>query len=118
MVNPLRKPKRFARRSPYLPLALPTVAKSVVKTILNRFHLAFKLELIISAKAKRSVQRRHLQERKKHPYWDASFLEVTIRFELMNNGVADRGLTTWLRHHTLSICYFLLKSNIRVRMLL
>ena len=27
-------------------------------------------------------------------------LEVTIGFEPMNNGVADRGLTTWLRHHT------------------
>ena len=29
------------------------------------------------------------------------FLEVTIGFEPMNNGVADRGLTTWLRHHTI-----------------
>ena len=27
------------------------------------------------------------------------FLEVTIGFEPMDNGVADRGLTTWLRHH-------------------
>ena len=26
------------------------------------------------------------------------FLEVTIGFEPMDNGVADRGLTTWLRH--------------------
>ena len=26
-------------------------------------------------------------------------LEVTIGFEPMDNGVADRGLTTWLRHH-------------------
>ena len=28
------------------------------------------------------------------------FLEVTIGFEPMDNGVADRGLTTWLRHQT------------------
>ena len=44
------------------------------------------------------------------------FLEVTIRFELMNNGVADRGLTTWLRHHITFYVNFdiLLKSNIRI----
>ena len=28
-----------------------------------------------------------------------SFLEVPARFELANNGFADRGLTTWLRYH-------------------
>ena len=28
-------------------------------------------------------------------------LEVTIGFEPMDNGVADRGLTTWLRHQTI-----------------
>ena len=33
------------------------------------------------------------------------FLEVTIGFEPMDNGVADRGLTTWLRHHNVSICF-------------
>ena len=27
-------------------------------------------------------------------------LEVTVGFEPTDNGVADRGLTTWLRHHT------------------
>ena len=27
------------------------------------------------------------------------FLEVPARFELANNGFADRGLTTWLRYH-------------------
>ena len=27
------------------------------------------------------------------------FLEVTAGFEPADNGVADRGLTTWLRHH-------------------
>ena len=27
------------------------------------------------------------------------FLEVLARFELANNGFADRGLTTWLRYH-------------------
>ena len=26
-------------------------------------------------------------------------LEVPARFELANNGFADRGLTTWLRYH-------------------
>ena len=30
-----------------------------------------------------------------------SFLEVPPRFELGNNGFADRGLTTWLWHHIL-----------------
>ena len=29
------------------------------------------------------------------------FLEVPPRFELGNNGFADRGLTTWLWHHIL-----------------
>ena len=46
MVNLRRKPKRFARRFPYLPSALPTVAKLVAKTILNRFSLEFRLELM------------------------------------------------------------------------
>ena len=27
------------------------------------------------------------------------YLEVPARFELANNGFADRGLTTWLRYH-------------------
>ena len=27
------------------------------------------------------------------------FLEVTAGFEPADNGVADRGLTAWLRHH-------------------
>ena len=26
-------------------------------------------------------------------------MEVPARFELANNGFADRGLTTWLRYH-------------------
>ena len=30
---------------------------------------------------------------------DREFLEVTGRFELPNDGFADRCLTTWLRHH-------------------
>ena len=32
------------------------------------------------------------------------FLEVTAGFEPADNGVADRGLTTWLRHQNL-LCY-------------
>ena len=32
---------------------------------------------------------------------NADFLEVTVGFEPTDNGVADRGLTTWLRHHTI-----------------
>ena len=32
-------------------------------------------------------------------------LEVTIGFEPMDNGVADRGLTTWLRHQTYGADY-------------
>ena len=49
------------------------------------------------------------------------FLEVTVGFEPTNNGVADRGLTTWLRHHTLSIyffCFFVKKQHPVLRMLL
>ena len=30
---------------------------------------------------------------------DRDLLEVTTRFELVNDGFADRCLTTWLRHH-------------------
>ena len=172
----LRLPKRQARHAPFLG------AKSVVKMILNHFHLAFKLELIIFAKAKRSAQTSVTSKNEKStpigmlrscegaikkifsPFlfgfelsrinhggavyvipnllrygicrktvWNQAaentptvmpyqacgldkkisnpkgllyFLEVTIRFELMNNGVADRGLTTWLRHHTFSIWFF------------
>ncbi len=29
-------------------------------------------------------------------------MEVSAGFEPADNGVADRGLTTWLRHHSLS----------------
>ena len=36
------------------------------------------------------------------------FLEVTAGFEPADNGVADRGLTTWLRHHTISVFTFCL----------
>ena len=31
--------------------------------------------------------------------WMSFCLEVPARFELANNGFADRGLTTWLRYH-------------------
>ena len=31
--------------------------------------------------------------------WGVIQLEVTAGFEPADNGVADRGLTTWLRHH-------------------
>ena len=36
--------------------------------------------------------------KKKKPLTRLFFLEVTVGFEPTNNGVADRGLTTWLRH--------------------
>ena len=39
-----------------------------------------------------------LQKKKGHPF-GCPFLEVPARFELANNGFADRGLTTWLRYH-------------------
>ena len=46
------------------------------------------------------------------------FLEVTVGFEPTDNGVADRGLTTWLRHQILLIFYAkyraLLKNNILI----
>ena len=37
--------------------------------------------------------------KKTHTEGCVSFLEVPARFELANNGFADRGLTTWLRYH-------------------
>ena len=37
--------------------------------------------------------------KKKKPLTRLFFLEVTAGFEPADNGVADRGLTTWLRHH-------------------
>ena len=37
-------------------------------------------------------------QNKNAPDWVHFVLEVTIGFEPMDNGVADRGLTTWLRH--------------------
>ena len=40
-------------------------------------------------------------ERKKSTLLGAFVLEVTIGFEPMDNGVADRGLTTWLRHQNI-----------------
>ena len=69
-----------------------------MKTILNRFHLAFKLEPIIFASENIGSHDRHLQN-EKSILLGCFVLEVTIGFEPMNNGVADRGLTTWLRHH-------------------
>ena len=36
---------------------------------------------------------------KRTPYGVRFVLEVPARFELANNGFADRGLTTWLRYH-------------------
>ena len=39
------------------------------------------------------------QKRKSSPFGLLLFLEVTAGFEPADNGVADRGLTTWLRHH-------------------
>ena len=41
-----------------------------------------------------------LDKKLSNPIGLLNFLEVTIGFEPMDNGVADRGLTTWLRHHT------------------
>ena len=38
-------------------------------------------------------------KRKRTPFGVRFFLEVPARFELANNGFADRGLTTWLRYH-------------------
>ena len=38
-------------------------------------------------------------KRKSTPDGVLFFLEVPARFELANNGFADRGLTTWLRYH-------------------
>ena len=39
------------------------------------------------------------KKRKRTPQGVRFFMEVPARFELANNGFADRGLTTWLRYH-------------------
>ena len=48
-------------------------------------------------------------------------MEVPARFELANNGFADRGLTTWLRYHmklgTLSVPNFGAGDEARTRYL-
>ncbi len=46
-------------------------------------------------------QVRFISKTKTHPIGCVFVLEVTIGFEPMDNGVADRGLTTWLRHHNI-----------------
>ena len=38
-------------------------------------------------------------KQKSTPYGVLFCLEVLARFELANNGFADRGLTTWLQYH-------------------
>ena len=41
-----------------------------------------------------------MQDQKEIPFTCVNgILEVPARFELANNGFADRGLTTWLRYH-------------------
>ena len=42
-----------------------------------------------------------LDKKLSNPIGLLNFLEVTVGFEPTDNGVADRGLTTWLRHHTI-----------------
>ena len=43
-----------------------------------------------------------LQKEKRTPCGVRFFLEVLARFELANNGFADRGLTTWLQYQNWS----------------
>ena len=45
------------------------------------------------------IRRVSAQKTKGHPFGCPFVLEVPARFELANNGFADRGLTTWLRYH-------------------
>ena len=42
-----------------------------------------------------------LDKKLSNPIGLLNFLEVTAGFEPADNGVADRGLTTWLRHQML-----------------
>ena len=42
-----------------------------------------------------------IEPEKSNPVGLPRSLEVTAGFEPADNGVADRGLTTWLRHHDL-----------------
>ena len=51
------------------------------------------------------------KHKKKDTIFIVSFvLEVPPRFELGNNGFADRGLTTWLWHH-ISLAGFIIAPN-------
>ena len=45
--------------------------------------------------SKTSPETRKIPEKRRF----SGILEVTTRFELVNDGFADRCLTTWLRHH-------------------
>ena len=51
--------------------------------------------------------------KKKKPLTRLFFLEVQAGFEPADNGVADRGLTTWLLHQSY-FAYSLYQRNIRL----
>ena len=83
--------------------ALPSpcfAAKSVAKTILNRFRLASRFEPLCRWQSL-FASMTDSSKTKNQPIGWFFVLEVTIGFEPMDNGVADRGLTTWLRHHNI-----------------
>ena len=64
----------------------------------------------------RSVEERPTSPKQKNPDpsdRDFFVLEVTAGFEPADNGVADRGLTTWLRHQIFN-AYILYQRNLRL----
>ena len=54
---------------------------------------------------------RYMPKKKTDHEGRLSFLEVTAGFEPADNGVADRGLTTWLRHHVQFNAYILYQKD-------
>ena len=53
-----------------------------------------------------------LDKKLSNPIGLLNFLEVTAGFEPADNGVADRGLTTWLRHQ-IFVCFNIIAEVFR-----
>ena len=144
MVDCRRQPKRLSRHSSYLSLALPTVAKLVAKTILNRFSLEFNQVFAFGEDSRTLRLASELADlRVGNVNWifalqKDQFKGVTSKNEksipigmlrswrwrsdlnwwitVLQTGALPLGYVTTLLVY--SISFFVLKSNIRVRMLL
>ena len=94
-------PVAQSRSIPSVHSALPApcfAVRNFAKTIFNRFHFVSRLEPLCRWQSL-FASMTDSSKTKNQPIGWFFVLEVTIGFEPMDNGVADRGLTTWLRHH-------------------